>query len=96
MGGFLGIGTSKSEKALKEQKEREKEEVERLAKAEAIRKAEKIAKGHQEKANIKLGSTEEDVETQTTKASDKPASIVGQSLGLGGLGKGKKTTGVQL
>ena len=96
MGGFLGIGTSKSAKALKEQKDREKAEVERLEKAEQIRKAEKIAKGHQEKAKIQLGSTEEDEETQTRGESSKPASIVSQSLGIGGLTKGKKATGVQL
>lgn len=94
MGGFLGIGESAQEKALKEQKRLAKEEAERARRDAEIRQAEKVAKKGQETANIQLGVEEEEVKVEDKVKKKAPTIGPAKSLGLGGIGK--KGSGVQL
>lgn len=100
MGGFLGIGESAQEKALKQQKQLAAEEADRARRDAEIRQAERTAKKGQETANIELGGGDKDIVEDKEEAPVKSLAPKGpsQSLGLGGLGKagGKKVTGVQL
>lgn len=97
MGGFLGIGTSSQEKALKEQQKRAREEAEQARRDAEIALAEKQAKKGAETANIQLGAEEDTEEdTSTSTESKKPVTTLSSDLGLGGVSNKKRQTGVQV
>ncbi|MAD98980.1 MAG: hypothetical protein Unbinned200contig1002_7 [Prokaryotic dsDNA virus sp.] len=97
MGGFLGIGTSPQEKALREQRKRAREEAERARREAEIALAEKKAKKGAETANIQLGAEKETQEEETKSTeSKKPVTTLSSDLGLGGISNKKRKTGVQL
>lgn len=96
MGGFLGIGTSPQEKALKEQKKQARAEAERSRRSDEIALAERQAKKGAETAQIQLGDEAQEATFDKAKDSTKKLTNVSKTLGLGGASKTKRRTGVQI
>ena len=93
MGGFLGIGESAEEKQLKEQNKLRKAEVDKARKDAEIRLAERKAKKGSATANIKIGTSETDLEEEEETTTGSKSAGVSSSLGLN---IKKNKTGVQL